>query len=39
MVALFLMLRTFDIRSVVRRGEEDRRAAEATERTGPVGPA
>jgi uncharacterized protein (TIRG00374 family) len=39
MVTLFLMLRTFDIRSVVRRGEEDRRAAEAaaeeTERTRP----
>jgi uncharacterized protein (TIRG00374 family) len=39
MVTLFLMVRTIDIRSVVRRGEEDRRAAEAaaeeTERTRP----
>lgn len=38
MVVLFLMLRTIDIRRVVRRGEEDRRIAEAgeagTERTG-----
>jgi hypothetical protein len=29
MVALFLMLRTFDIRGIVRRGEAERRAAEA----------
>jgi uncharacterized protein (TIRG00374 family) len=36
MVALFLMVRTFDIRSVVRRGEEDRRAAEAAEKTEPT---
>ena len=33
MVALFLMLRTFDFRSIIRRGEEDRRAAEAAEET------
>ena len=40
MVVLFLMLRTFDIRGVVRRGEEERRAAEAdaAERTGPARP-
>jgi uncharacterized protein (TIRG00374 family) len=31
MVTLFLMLRTFDIRGIVRRGEEDRRAAEVAE--------
>ena len=36
MVALFLMVRTFDIRSVVRRGEEDRRASEAAEKTEPT---
>ena len=34
MVALFLMARTIDFRSVVRRGEEDRRAAEAAEEDG-----
>jgi uncharacterized protein (TIRG00374 family) len=38
MVALFLMVRTFDIRSVVRRGEEDRRAAEAAEKAEPTRP-
>ena len=38
MVTLFLMVRTFDIRSVVRRGEEDRRAAEAAEETEPRRP-
>jgi uncharacterized protein (TIRG00374 family) len=38
MVTLFLMLRTIDIRSVVRRGEEDRRAAEAAEENEPTRP-
>jgi uncharacterized membrane protein YbhN (UPF0104 family) len=32
MAALFLMVRTFDIRGIVRRGEEERRAAEEEER-------